>query len=82
MRVIHGIGRVMAQAVSRRHLTEGGRICAWVVHVGFMVGKAEVGKVFSKFFSLTLSILVHSGSLKSIIWVMNKTPVSGRSSET
>jgi pimeloyl-ACP methyl ester carboxylesterase len=46
------------------------------VHVGFVVDKAAVGQVFSKFFSFSLSVLFHHGSPDSYnTWGLYNRPV-------
>jgi hypothetical protein len=40
------LGRAVAQAVSRRHLTAAARVHAQVNPMGYVVGKVAVGQVF------------------------------------
>jgi hypothetical protein len=71
-------GHAMAQAVSRRLLTEEARIRAQAISCGICGGKSGTG---------TLVFLCQCHSTMAvhtcvITWGMNNRPVGGRSSET
>jgi hypothetical protein len=53
------IGRAIAQAVSRRFPTAAARVRAWSGHVGFVVDKVALGKVFSKYFGFPCQSSFH-----------------------
>jgi hypothetical protein len=43
----------MARAVSRRPLTVEPRVCAWSVHMGYVVGQVAMARVFLRVLRLS-----------------------------
>jgi hypothetical protein len=77
------VGRVMAQAVSRRPLTAEARVCTQVSPCGVCGGQSGNGTGFYTSFSVfpcqhNFTVALHT----HIIRGMNNWPVGGRSSET
>jgi hypothetical protein len=74
------IGRAIAQAVSRRLLTAETRFAPRSVHVGFVVEKVALGKIFLpvfRFFPVSIiPPLLHIYSC--IIWGLDKGPIRGQ----
>jgi hypothetical protein len=59
----HAHGRAMAQAVSRRPLTETARVRAQVNAVGFMVDKVALGQVFLRVIRFSPVNIIQRGLL-------------------
>jgi hypothetical protein len=73
-------GSARAQAVSFSQQRPG--FAPGSVHLGFMVEKEALGKVFLRVLRFHLSVLfLHGSPCSRIIWGMKNKPVGGRSSE-
>jgi hypothetical protein len=76
----HGLGRAIAQAVSRWLPTAAARVRAQVRSCGICGGQSGVGAGFLRVFQFPLPILIPPTSphSSSIIWGWYNRPVSGR----
>jgi hypothetical protein len=77
----NSLGCTVAEAVSHWLSTMAARVRAWVLQVGFVVDKVEVGQVFSKYFGFHCQSSFHQILLITITRGRYNRPITGRCAE-